>query len=80
MHLDETTRNRLLKVLADHPEHVLITKDLVKVENFRNTQNTRAYAYLLTPQGIEEKARVSILFLQRKQAEYDAPKAEIEAL
>ncbi len=60
--------------------HALITKGLVKVENFQSKQNKRVYAYLLTPQGLEEKVRVTIRFLQRKQDEYDALKAEIEAL
>ncbi|MBN6742326.1 MarR family EPS-associated transcriptional regulator, partial [Acidithiobacillus sp. MC6.1] len=37
--------------------NALIAKGLVKVGNFRHNQDKRVYAYLLTPQGIEDKAR-----------------------
>ena len=33
----------------------LVEKGLVKVNNFRNSANKRAYLYLLTLRGIEEK-------------------------
>ncbi len=58
----------------------IIGKGLVKVENIRSNQDKRVYAYLLTPEGIKDKARITIQFLQRKRAEYDALKAEIESL
>ncbi len=58
----------------------LINKGWVKVQNFRNSGNKRAYAYLLTPGGIEEKAQVTFSFLRRKMAEYEALRAEIEDL
>jgi len=38
------------------------------------------YAYLLTPQGIEEKNRMTWQFLCRKEAEYEALQAEIAEL
>ncbi|MBU2755327.1 MarR family EPS-associated transcriptional regulator [Acidithiobacillus sp. CV18-2] len=60
--------------------NALIDKGLVKVGNFRRNRDKRVYAYLLTPQGIEDKARMTIHFLQRKMAEYDALKTEIESL
>ena len=49
----------------------LIDKGLVKAANFKRNQNKLGYAYLLTPQGIEEKARVTLSFLKCKQQEYD---------
>jgi EPS-associated MarR family transcriptional regulator len=58
----------------------VIDQGWVKVRNFRNSKNKLAYAYLLTPQGIDAKARIAARFLQRKRAEYDALKAEIEQL
>ncbi|MBK5931420.1 MarR family EPS-associated transcriptional regulator [Halochromatium salexigens] len=58
----------------------LIARGLVKVEHFRSSKNKLAYAYLLTPDGIETKARITARFLQRKRAEYDALKAELEQL
>jgi hypothetical protein len=38
------------------------------------------YAYLLTPKGIEEKARVTLQFLKRKQTEYENLVEELEEL
>jgi EPS-associated MarR family transcriptional regulator len=58
----------------------LVDKGLVKINNFRRANNKLAYAYLLTPSGIEEKARVTVSFLQRKMREYAELQEEIEAL
>lgn len=58
----------------------LIEKGWVKAANFRRSSNKVAYAYLLTPRGIEEKARVTAQFLMRKVAEYEALEKEIENL
>ena len=40
----------------------------------------REYVYLLTPQGISEKSKLTIHFLQRKTEEYERLKIEIEQL
>jgi EPS-associated MarR family transcriptional regulator len=58
----------------------LVRKGLVKVNNFRSSHRKRAYLYLLTPRGIEEKARVTALFLRVKLAEYEILKRELEEL
>ena len=58
----------------------LIDKGLVKVNNFRNSANKRAYLYLLTPRGIEEKAFVTARFLKVKLAQYEALQREVEQL
>ena len=60
--------------------NALIDKGLVKLENFQNSQHKLKYAYLLTPAGIAEKAKLTGRFLQRKVVEYERLKAEIEAL
>ena len=60
--------------------NALIAKGLVKVNNFRNNANKRAYLYLLTPKGIEEKARVTVQFLKTKLSEYETVKRELEEL
>lgn len=65
---------------ANYCLRALISKGLVKLENFQKAKNKRKYAYLLTPAGIEEKTRITLAFLRRKQAEYDLLKQEIEAL
>lgn len=58
----------------------LIEKGWVKANNFKNSKNKKAYMYLLTPRGIEEKARITAQFLSRKIAEYEALEKEIEQL
>ena len=58
----------------------LVAKGLVKMHNFQENDNKLGYAYLLTPTGLAEKLALSSHFLQRKQQEYLALKAEIEAL
>jgi len=58
----------------------LIEKGLVKANNFRNSANKRAYLYLLTPRGIEEKAVVTARFLKRKLDEYESLKREVQEL
>ncbi len=58
----------------------LVKKGLVKVGNFTANPNKRVYAYLLTPSGVREKARVTLRFLERKMAEYESIKKEIARL
>lgn len=58
----------------------LVDKGLVKVKNFRNSDNKMAYAYFLTPKGITEKTALTARFLKRKINEYESLKAEIESL
>jgi EPS-associated MarR family transcriptional regulator len=58
----------------------LMDKGLVKMQNFRNSKNKFKYVYLLTPQGIAEKAALTTLFLGRKTQEYEALKLEIKTL
>ncbi|MCC7487968.1 MAG: MarR family EPS-associated transcriptional regulator [Burkholderiales bacterium] len=58
----------------------LVEKGLVKAANFRNSNNKKAYLYVLTRRGIGEKARATARFLDRKLAEYEALRREIETL
>jgi len=60
--------------------NALIKKGLVKINNFSQNQNKFGYAYLLTPCGISEKAKLTGSFLKRKLQEYEALKAEIKSL
>lgn len=48
----------------------LVEKGLVKVQSFRAADNKLRYAYILTPIGIEAKARLTLGFLRHKYAEY----------
>ena len=58
----------------------LIEKGWVKMQNFSHSKNKFGYVYLLTPTGIVEKASLTSGFLKRKKQEYEALKAEIQAL
>ena len=58
----------------------LIEKGLVKAKNFRNSKNKKGYAYLLTPKGIEDKAKITVEFLKIKLAEHEALTKEIKSL
>ena len=58
----------------------LIEKGWVKVNNFSKSENKRAYVYLLTPKGIEEKSKLTYHFLQRAMDDYDRLKTEIKNL
>ena len=60
--------------------NALIEKGWVKARNFRNSNNKLAYAYLLTPRGIEQNAAITVHFLRRKVAEYESLKKEIARL
>jgi len=58
----------------------LVKKGIVKIERFRSSENKAAYMYKLTPQGIEEKAAITIRFLKRRMQEYERIKGEIDDL
>lgn len=60
--------------------NALISKGLLKMNNFRNNKNKLAYAYLLTPKGMAEKAVLTGRFLIRKKEEYELLKAEFDLL
>ena len=60
--------------------HALLDRGLVKVHNFRRSDNKLGYAYLLTPAGLGEKLRLTRRFLARKEAEFEQLQGAIAAL
>jgi len=58
----------------------LLKRGLVKVNNFRTSDNKLGYLYLLTPEGIEAKRKLTMIFLQRKSEEFDKLKEEMERI
>tara|TARA_B100001287_G_scaffold272784_1_gene275047 strand:+ start:3838 stop:4209 length:372 start_codon:yes stop_codon:yes gene_type:complete len=58
----------------------LIKKGIVKARNFKNNKNKSAYAYYLTPEGFNEKARMTVNFFKRKNDEYNQLKTELDQL
>ena len=82
----ELTQRQLAKELgvslgkANYCLRSLIDKGLIKAVNFRKSKHRIQYLYKLTPNGLEEKARVTSRFLKQKLQEYEEIKAEIEEL
>lgn len=58
----------------------LLAKGWLKMQSFSGNQRKLAYAYLLTPTGISEKALLTTRFLSRKMQEYEALRLEIDGL
>ena len=58
----------------------LLDKVLIKYDNFTASPDKRRYAYILTPAGLADKAAITARFLQRKIAEYERLREEIESL
>jgi EPS-associated MarR family transcriptional regulator len=65
---------------ANYCLRALVEKGLVKLGNFGKNPNKRNYAYILTPAGLEEKTRITLAFLKRKEAEFESIRREIDAL
>ena len=49
----------------------LIEKGVIKTHRFLNSKNKWAYKYILTPEGIKEKTRITKEFIKRKMEEYE---------
>lgn len=58
----------------------IIEKGWVKVNNFRRADNKWAYAYLLTPNGLATKLKLTKEFLTRKEQEFERLQDEIHRL
>ena len=58
----------------------LTEKGLVKLTNFSASSNKLGYMYLLTPKGVDRKAKLTTLFLKAKIEEFETLKDEISKL
>lgn len=58
----------------------LIEKGWIKLSNFSHNPNKISYLYILTPKGMEQKARLTFKFLAIKLEEYEILKKEISNL
>ena len=65
---------------ANYCLKALMNKGHIKAQNFKNSRNKTAYLYLLTPKGVKAKTRITVACLQRKIAEYEELRDEIENL
>ncbi len=64
--------NYCLKALRD--------KGYIKITNFKKNPNKIKYLYLITPKGVSQKAKLTIMFMKRKMREYDELKKELKDL
>ena len=63
--------NYCLKALKD--------KGLIKIQNFQKKEKKIQYfQYIITPEGIAERTRLTINFMKRRMKEYDELKKELE--
>ena len=57
--------------------NALKLKGLVKIKNFKNNKNKINYLYVLTPQGISAKTKLTLNFMKLKMKEFDELKSEL---
>jgi EPS-associated MarR family transcriptional regulator len=82
----QTSQRNLAKALGvslgkvNYCLNALLEKGLLKMQNFQGSKSKLAYAYLLTPAGIAEKAGLTHRFLKSKIEEYEQLKLEIDSL
>ena len=56
----------------------LRAKGFIKIKNFKKNPKKLNYIYLLTPQGIAHKAKLTVNFRKLKMTEYDELKKDME--
>ena len=58
----------------------LAKKGFIKIQRFNESKTKFRYLYILTPKGIEERARLTVSFLKRKITEHEEIKKQIKEL
>jgi len=58
----------------------LANKGIIKIKRFKSAVNKIPYTYMLTPEGLEEKAKITLSFLKRKLAEYEEIRRQIKEI
>jgi len=56
----------------------LAHKGIIKIKGFKSARHKIPYTYMLTPEGLEEKAKITLKFLKRKLSEYEEIKHQIK--
>ena len=59
--------------------NALKEKGLIKIQNFKKNSAKINYLYVLTPEGVKEKTKLTINFMKRKMKEYDELKYELQS-
>src|SRR5574340_1079194 len=65
---------------ANYCLRALVEKGMVKLDHVSKNPNKRQYTYLPTRAGLEEITHITLAFLERKEAQFEAIKREIEML
>ena len=60
--------------------NALIDKGWLKLKNFKRSDKKLGYSYLITPEGIINKSKLTRSFFRSKSEEYNILKKEIEML
>lgn len=58
----------------------VIEKGLIKAERFATSDSKLGYRYVLTPDGIQERIRLTEKFIERKKHEYEQLTKELQQL
>ncbi len=58
----------------------LAKKGIIKIKGFKSARHKIPYTYMLTSEGLEEKARITLKFLKRKLSEYEEIKRQIKEI
>ena len=56
----------------------LKNKGLIKIKNFKKSNNKFNYIYIITPKGFSHKAKLTLNFMKIKMKEYDELNKEIK--
>ncbi len=60
--------------------NALKDKGLIKIQNFKKNPKKINYLYVLTPEGIKAKTKLTLNFMKKKMKEYDELKYELEQI
>ena len=55
----------------------LVKKGFVKIQNFKKSEKKSSYFYVITPQGISQKIKLTQSFMKRKMKEYEELKKDL---
>ncbi len=58
----------------------LIEKGSLIIENFKTSDNKLGYLYVITPQGMEQRRKLTLSFLNRWSEDFDKLKKEMERI
>ena len=58
----------------------LVEKGIVKAKKLKNNPDKIRWQYILTPEGIKEKVRITSEYINRRTEEYEQLKKELEEL